>query len=60
MNELQNKLSSLKLKKTLVLADIESLSEVDESVFTKLGKLIAEISKIEKQIVRQTKSTFED
>ena len=58
MNELENKLRNLKLKKVMLLSDIESLSEVDESVFTQLGKVVAEISKIKKQLVRATVNYF--
>lgn len=58
MNELENKLRNLKLKKVMILSDIESLSEVDESVFTQLGKVVAEISKIKKQLVRATVNDF--
>ena len=56
MNELKNKLCTLKLKKAMLLSNIESLSEVEETVFTQLGKVVAEISKIEKQIVRATEN----
>lgn len=56
MNEIENKLRDLKLKKALLYLDIESLSEVDESLFTKLGKVEAEILKIKKEILRQTQN----
>ena len=59
MTELENKLRTLKLKKAMLLSNIESLSEVEESVFTQLGKIVAEISKLEKQIIRQTKNIIE-
>lgn len=54
MIELHNKVSNLKLKKALLLAEIESLNEVEESLFIKLGKVVAETSKIQKQILRAT------
>lgn len=54
MIELHNKISNLKLKKALLLAEIESLSEVEESLFIKLGKVVAETSKVQKQIIRAT------
>ena len=54
MIELHNKVSNLKLKKALLLAEIESLTEVEESLFIKLGKVVAETSKIQKQIIRAT------
>lgn len=56
MNELKNKLRTLQLKKAMLLDSIESLSEVDETVFIQLGKVVAEISKIEKQIIRATEN----
>jgi diadenosine tetraphosphate (Ap4A) HIT family hydrolase len=59
MNELQNKLRTLKLKKAMLLSNIEALSEVDESLFTQLGKVVAEIAKVEKEIFRKTENIFE-
>ena len=59
MNELQNKLRTLKLKKAMLFANIESLSEVDDSLFTQLGKVTAEISKVEKQILRTITNDFQ-
>jgi hypothetical protein len=49
--ELQSKLQSLKLKKALIFANIESLSEIDEAVFTQLGITEAQILQTEKKIV---------
>ena len=59
MNELQNKLRTLKLKKAMLFANIESLSEVDDTLFTQFGKVTAEVLKIEKEIVRKTENTTE-
>lgn len=59
MNDLENKLRTLQLKKVLLLSDIESLSEVGEPLFTQLGKVVAEISKIKKEILRKTENTIE-
>lgn len=59
MNELKNKLRNLKLKKAMLLSNIESLSEVDESLFTQLGKVVAEISKVDKQLLRATENIIE-
>ena len=59
MNELKNKLRTLKLKKAMLISDIESLSEVDESVFTKLGKVVAEIWQVDKEIIRKTENNIE-
>jgi chromosome segregation ATPase len=56
MNELQNKLRNLKLKKAMLLSNIESLSAVDESLFTQLGKVVAEIAKVEKEMIRKTEN----
>lgn len=56
MSELHNKVHTLKLKKALILSDIETLSEVEETVFLQLGRVVAEISKLEKLIVRQTEN----
>jgi len=59
MNELENKLRTLKLKKAMLFSNIEMLSEVNETAFTEFGKVEAEILKIEKQIVRKTENQFE-
>lgn len=59
MKELENKLRDLKLKNALILSQIYSLSEVDENLFTQLGKVAAEIHKIEKEIVRKTENIFD-
>jgi hypothetical protein len=56
MNELENKIRDLQLKKALLYLDIESLSEVDESLFTQLGKVEAERLKIKKQLLRKTEN----
>lgn len=60
MNEIRNKLRTLNLKKALILSDIETLSEVEGTVFLQLGKVVAEISKLEKQINRQTENIIEN
>lgn len=59
MIHLHNKMSNLKLKKAQLLAEIESLSEVEESLFIKLGKVVAETSKIQKQIIRATENLID-
>jgi len=56
---MENKLRTLKLKKAMLLANIESLSQIDDSLFTQFGKVEAEIMKLEKQIVRKTENQFE-
>ena len=60
MNEIRNKLRTLNLKKALILSDIETLSEVEGTVFLQLGKVVAEISKLEKQITRQSENNIEN
>lgn len=56
---LENKLRGLKLQKALLFSQIESLSEVDETLFTQLGKVQAEIMKVEKQLVRDVENDFQ-
>lgn len=57
--ELENKLRGLKLKKALLFSNIEMLSEVNESTFAELGKVQAEIMKVEKQLVRDVENNFQ-
>lgn len=59
MNELENTLRTLKLKKAMLFYDIESLSTVNDSMYLTFGKVEAEILKLEKEIIRKTKNTFE-
>jgi len=59
MNELENTLRTLKLKKAMLFYDIESLATVSDSMFLTFGKTEAEILKLEKEIIRKTKNTFE-
>ena len=59
MSDIQNKLHGLKLRKAMIISNIESLSEVDETLFTQLGKVVAEISKIEKQLISEVENIFE-
>jgi hypothetical protein len=56
---MEAKLRTLKLRKARLFANIEMLSEVNESTFTEFGKLEAEILKLEKEIVRETENQFE-
>ena len=56
---MEAKLRTLKLKKAMLFSNIEMLSEVNESAFTKFGKLEAEIMKLEKQLVRKTENLIE-
>ena len=57
---MEAKLRTLKLKKARLFANIEMLSEVNESTFTEFGKLEAEIMKLDKQILRDNKNTLDD
>lgn len=59
MSELQNTLRNLKLKRAMQLYVIESLSEVGEKVFTELGKVVAEIHRLEKEILRATTNNLD-
>ena len=56
---MENKLRTLKLKKAMLFSNIESLSQVDDSLFTQFGKVEAEILKLEKAIVRKTENISE-
>jgi hypothetical protein len=57
---MENKLRTLKLKKALLLSNIESLSQVDDSLYLQFGKVEAEIIKTEKQLLRDNKNTFDE
>lgn len=57
---MENKLRTLKLKKAMLFANIESLSEVDDTLFTQFGKVEAEILKVEKLILRNTQNTLDE
>lgn len=52
---MEERLRILKLKKARLWSDIESLSEVNDSTYLNFGKIEAEIMKLEKDIVRETK-----
>jgi hypothetical protein len=52
--QLNTKLQELLLKKARIFANIESLSEVNDKLFTQLGKVQSEIIKIKKQINHAT------
>lgn len=56
MSDLKNQIKTLKLKRAMLLNDIESLSTVDDSMYLQLGKVVAEISKKEKELVRATEN----
>jgi hypothetical protein len=54
------KLRSLKLKKARLWSDIESLSEVSDTMFLNFGKTEAEIMKLEKQLVREAVNPIDE
>jgi hypothetical protein len=56
MSDLKNKIKTLKLKRAMLLNDIESLSTVDDSMYLQLGKVVSEVSKKEKELNRQTEN----
>ncbi|MEN9907136.1 MAG: hypothetical protein RLZZ540_277 [Bacteroidota bacterium] len=57
---MEQKLRSLKLKKARLFSNIEMLSEINDSTFLEFGKLEADIMKLEKQILRETKNSFDE
>jgi hypothetical protein len=59
MCELNQKILSLKTKKALLYSNIESLSDVNDSLYLQFGKVAAELMKHEKELVRETKNTFD-
>ena len=57
---MSEKLRLLKLKKAKLWSNIESLSEVSDSMFLNFGKTVAEIMKLEKEMARETKNIFNE
>lgn len=57
---MEERLRILKLKKVRLWSDIESLSEVSESMFLNFGRTEAEIMKFEKELVRKTENTLDE
>ena len=57
--EAENKILELKLKKAMILSDIDGLEHVEQSLFTLLGKTEAEIHKLQKMIVNQPETIFQ-
>ena len=51
---LELKLRDLRLKKALIFDKIESVLEVEESLFLELGKIEAELLMVQKKIIRAT------
>jgi hypothetical protein len=57
---MHEKLRLLKLKKARLWSDIESLSEVSDSMFLTFGKTESEIMKLEKEIMRDTENPLHE
>jgi hypothetical protein len=57
---MSEKLRLLKLKKAKLWSNIESLTEVSDSMFLNFGKTVAEIMKLEKEMARETKNIFDE
>jgi hypothetical protein len=57
---MEEKLRILKLKKARLWSDIESLAEVNDSMFLTFGKTQAEIMKLEKELLRQTENNLDE
>jgi hypothetical protein len=60
MCELNQKIQELKVKKARLYFSIESLSEVNDSLYLQFGKVAAELMKLEKELVRQTQNTLNE
>lgn len=56
---LQEEITNLKIKKAKIFAEIEMLSSVNDCVYTRLGKITADIMRKEKQLLRETNSELE-
>jgi hypothetical protein len=56
---LKDEILSLKEKKARQFLEIEMLSEVNDSVYTRFGKTVAEIMLKEKELLRQTENNLQ-
>lgn len=59
MSDLKQEILTLKEKKARQFMEIEMLSEINDSVYTKFGKTVAEIMLKEKELVRQTENNLQ-
>lgn len=59
MSDFNNILRGLRLKRVLLLTQIESLSEVSPDLYTTLGKVEYEIVITERQLVRATENLID-
>lgn len=57
---MEERLRILKLKKARLWSDIESLSEVSDSMFLTFGKTEAEIMKLEKELIREIENNLDE
>jgi ribose 5-phosphate isomerase RpiB len=60
MSDLKHKIQELKEKKARQFMEIEMLSEVNDSVYTKFGKTVAEIMLKEKELVRESQNPLRE
>lgn len=60
MKELENNLRDLKLKKAMLFSNIESMSEVNDSLYLQLGKVQAKIMVTQKEILKSVKNVLEE
>jgi hypothetical protein len=57
---IEQKIQELKVKKARLYFSIESLSEVNDSLYLQFGKVVAELMKLEKELVRQTQNALDE
>ncbi|WP_289659526.1 hypothetical protein [Flavobacterium panacagri] len=56
---LEEDITRLKIRKALILGEIEMLSFVNDSVYTRFGKIEAELLIKEKQLLREKENDFQ-
>lgn len=57
---IQSKLQTLYLKKARIFANIEMLSQVNDQAYLELGKVQADIMRLEKQLLREAKNPLDE
>ena len=57
---IEEKLRMLKQKKARQFSEIESLSEVSDKAFLEFGKTVAEVMKLEKQLLQENENTLDE
>jgi hypothetical protein len=60
MSDLNQRIQDLKVKKARQFFEIESLSVVHDTAFLKFGKTVAEIMKLEKELVREAENPLDE